>query len=216
MCKESPHAILIPFKFDFSSSKQIMEYARLKLNAVSSFLADLRLKRRLKENHLSKIGKLEHAIIGDQQIARFHIPMHDHIPVTSIKTTQNLDHPPLQLPGRKPPPRFYPVRSSLLRLRYNGGQIRSHKLENKHGILILAPKVLVQNDDIRRTLKDLKRLDFAERRLIIVDLLQGDDNAIGEPPRTVDIGISAGSDPLEDLVLLDDIRPSVDAPALGR
>lgn len=62
----------------------------------------------------------------------------------------------------------------------------------------------------------LERLDFAERRLVVVDLLERDGEVIREATCSVDVGVGAGSDPLEDLVLGDNFGSGVDAPALRR
>lgn len=58
-------------------------------------------------------------------------------------------------------------------------------------------------------------LDLANRALLVVDLLQGDDEAVGESAASIHVGVRAGADAAEDLVPGRDLRPPVDAPASG-
>lgn len=73
----------------------------------------------------------------------------------------------------------------------------------------------MQNDDVRAVLERLKGLDLAERRLVVVDLLESDDDAVDEAAGAVDVGVGAGADAFKDLVLGDYFGSGMDAPALG-
>lgn len=71
----------------------------------------------------------------------------------------------------------------------------------------------MQNHDIRGALEHLKRLDLAEGRLVVVDLFESNDEAVGEPPALVHVGVGASADALENFVLLDDFGSGMDTPA---
>lgn len=73
----------------------------------------------------------------------------------------------------------------------------------------------MQDDDVRGVVEDLECLDFAEGGLVVVDLLERDDEVVGEATGPVHVGVGAGAYPLQDLVLLDYLGSGVDAPALG-
>lgn len=47
-----------------------------------------------------------------------------------------------------------------------------------------------------------------------MDLLEGDNEVIGEPSASVNIGVRAGAYSLQDFVFRDDLASCVDAPAL--
>lgn len=67
-------------------------------------------------------------------------------------------------------------------------------------------------DDVRGALEDLKGVDLSERRLVVVDLLEGDGDRVGSASGSVDVGVGAGPHPILDLVFRDDLRAGVDAP----
>ncbi|KAL8139842.1 hypothetical protein V2J09_005863 [Rumex salicifolius] len=134
-------------------------------------------------------------------IRGFQIPVNNRIPVTSIHTVQNLNHPPLDLAGGDP---------SLKRafcLRNHRFQIGGEELEDEYDIFVVLPEVVEQNDDSR---------DLPEGGLLIVDLLERDDEAVGTSAAAVDIGVGAEADALVDFVLVRNVLATVDAPALAR
>lgn len=116
--------------------------------------------------------------------------MHNRIPVTSVDAAQNLHDPPLDLANSEP---SLPLPLSLSDYRR---EVSGEELEHEHGILVLAPEVLMQDDDVRGVLQDLQCLDLAKRRLVVVDLLEGDYEGVRSPAGPVDVGIGAGSDSL--------------------
>lgn len=130
--------------------------------------------------------------------------------MTGVDPRENLEHPSLEFADSDPT-----TSVPLLAILDDGGQVGLEKLQDEHGVLILAPEVLVQYDDVGGVVEDLKGLDLAESGLVIVDLLERHDEIIGETTGSVDVGICAGANPLQDLVLLDDFGSGVDAPALG-
>lgn len=107
-------------------------------------------KMNFEANYLAKIGQLENPIIADQQIPRLQIPMNDRIPVTGVHSRQNLDHPSLNLTDADST--IAPALSLLLGLRNHRRQIGPQKFQHQHGVLVLPPKVLVQNHHVRRVL----------------------------------------------------------------
>lgn len=134
--------------------------------------------------------------------------------MTSIDPFQDLQHPPLDLAG---PQRRHPaVPRPPAGVRDHGGEVAAEELEHEDGVLVLPPEVLVEQDDVGGAAEDLEGLDLAEGGLVVVDLLEGDGEAVGEAAAAVDVGVGAGADALQDLVPGDDLPPGVDAPALRR
>lgn len=127
--------------------------------------------------------------------------------MTGVDARENLDHPPLELAGGDGPVVLGGVSD-------DGCQVGPEELEDEDGVLVVAPEVLVHNDDVWESLEELQRVDFSESGLVVVDFLEGDDEAVGEATATVDIGVSPRPDPLHDLILGDDLGSGMDAPAL--
>lgn len=136
--------------------------------------------------------------------------MNNRIAVAGVHPAQNLHHPPLNLAGRDPAVPF------LLGGLDDGGEVGGQVLEHQNGVFIVAPEVLVEEDDIRAVLERLEGLDLAEGGLVVVHLLQGDGGGVGAAAGLVDVGVGAGAHALEDFVLGGDLAARVDAPALRR
>lgn len=134
--------------------------------------------------------------------------MEDHVAVTGVDARENLDHPALELAGGE-------GLVGLGGVSDDGCQVGPEELEDEDGVFVVAPEVLVQNDDVWESLEELQRIDFSERGLVVVDFFEGDDEAVGEATAAVDVGVSSRPDPLHDLVLGDDLGSGMDAPALG-
>lgn len=134
--------------------------------------------------------------------------MDDRIPVTSVNSAENLDDPALDLAdGDSTIP-------SPLCIVDERSEIGGEELEYEHGVLVLAPEVIEQSDDVRGVLYCLEGLDFAKRGLVVVHLFESDDEGVGESASSVDVGVGAGANSIEDLVLGGDLASGVDAPAL--
>lgn len=134
--------------------------------------------------------------------------MNNRIAVAGIDPAQNLHHPPLHLAGGDP---TVPL---LLGGLDDGGEVGRQILEHQNGVFVLAPEVLVEEDNVGAVLKGLEGLYFAEGRLVVVDLLQGHGGGVGAAAGLVDVGVGAGSHALQDFVLGRDLAARVDAPAL--
>lgn len=125
-----------------------------------------------------------------------------------LDSPENLDHPSLRLADTDPSPPL-PVSD-------HGVQTRRKELEDEDGVFVLAPEVLEEGDDVGGVAERLEGLDLAEAALVVVDLLQGDGEVVGSPAGAVDVGVSAGPDPVQDLVAVGDLFAPVDAPAAPR
>lgn len=136
--------------------------------------------------------------------------MNNRIAVAGVDPAQNLHHPALELAGGEPTLPF------LLGGLDEGGEVGGQVLEHQNGVLVVAPEVLVEEDDVGAVVERLEGLDLAEGGLVVVDLLEGDGGGVGAAAGLVDVGVGAGADALEDLVLGGDIAARVDAPALRR
>jgi hypothetical protein len=88
--------------------------------------------------------------------------------MTGINSTQNLNNPAFNLADGEAIPGPFSLAN-------DGRQIGRQKLEYENSVFVFAPKVLVHIDDIRGVLKDLKSINLSECRLVVVDLLEGDD-----------------------------------------
>lgn len=127
--------------------------------------------------------------------------------VTGVEAGENLDHPALELAGGE-------GLVGLSGVGDDGGQVGSEELEDKDGVLVFAPEVLVQNDDVWGALQELQSVDFSEGGLVVVDFLEGDGEVVGEAAAAVHVGVCSRPDPLHDLVFCYDLGSGVDAPAL--
>lgn len=163
-------------------------------------------------HHLSEVRQFENALLRNQQIRRLEISMDNGIAMTRIEPIQDLDHPSLDLSDGNPSTSTLSVRVPL-GVGDDGGEISREELEDEDGVLIFAPEVLVESDDVGRIVEGLEGFDLSEGALVVVDLFEGDDQAVRETAGAVDVGVGAGTDTLEDFVTVGDIRAGVDAPA---
>lgn len=138
--------------------------------------------------------------------------MNNGTAMTGIERIQDLDHPSLGLCNGNSSTSTLSVRVPL-GVGDDGGEISRKELEHEDGVLIFAPEVLVENDDVGRTEEGLEGFDLSEGALVVVDLFEGDDQAVRETTGAVDVGVGAGTDTLEDFVTVGDIGAGVDAPA---
>ncbi|KAH6780239.1 hypothetical protein C2S52_011476 [Perilla frutescens var. hirtella] len=99
--------------------------------------------------------------------------MNNRIAVAGVDPSQNLHHPVLHVAGGDP---SVPV---LLGRFDDGSEVSWQVLEHQNGIFVLAPEVFVEEYDVRAVLEGLEGLDFSERRLVVVDLLQGNGGGVG-------------------------------------
>lgn len=134
--------------------------------------------------------------------------MDDRIAVAGVKSLQYLEHPVLDLTeGDTALPTI------ALGIADDGSKVGVKEFENEDGILIFMPEVFVEGYDVGRIVEDLEGLDFSESALVVVDLFEGNDEAVGETASSIDVGIGTGADTLKDLVAGRDIGSGMDAPA---
>lgn len=137
--------------------------------------------------------------------------MHHGAAVARVDGAEDLEHPLLGVGGgdRLPaPPRGAD----------HGGEVGGEELEDEDGVVVavVAPEVVEEGDDVGGAAEEPERVDLAEGALGVVDLLQGDGEAVGAAAAAVDVGVGAGADAAEHLVALRDLGAAVDAPAPGR
>lgn len=104
--------------------------------------------------------------------------------VTGVEAGENLEHPALEVGGGE-------GLVGLGGVGDDGGQVGAEELEDEDGVLVVAVEVFVQNDDVWGALEELQGVDFSEGGVVVVDLLEGDDEAVGEATAAVDVGVGS-------------------------